>query len=86
MYDLVSAHRFGLRVPCSPHPENASGPDGGKGRVPLYLPPNPCYSHLMFTILKHIIDVLFPRYKRHCPHCGGGKCFGVCGLVKDQDK
>ena len=35
----------------------------GRHRIPLYLPPNPCYSRPMLTIIKHILDVLFPRYK-----------------------
>jgi hypothetical protein len=34
---------------------------------------------------RHVLDVLFPDPKtKHCPHCGGGKCFGLCGIQGEQ--
>lgn len=35
----------------------------------------------MKDFFKHLNDVLFPPPKRNtCPHCGGGKCFGMCSV------
>jgi hypothetical protein len=39
----------------------------------------------MKTFFRHLLDVLFPDpKKKHCPHCGGGKCFGLCGIQGEQ--
>jgi len=34
---------------------------------------------------KHLQGALLPDPKtKHCPHCGGGKCFGLCGIAGEQ--
>jgi len=41
---------------------------------------------------KLLLEILFPDpKKKNCPHCGGSKCFGLCGMhepagVSEQDK
>ena len=40
------------------------------------------YLKEFFKLLR---DALFPApRKKKCPYCGGGRCFGLCGLVDDQ--
>ncbi len=38
----------------------------------------------MRTFFNHVRDIVFPPHKKNCPYCGGGKCFGVCGMVDTQ--
>ncbi len=34
----------------------------------------------------HVSDVLFPRHRAQCPHCGGVRCMGLCGLLDGPEK
>ena len=39
----------------------------------------------MQEFFKHLRDMLFPAPKKKiCPYCGGGKCFGLCGMISEQ--
>lgn len=39
----------------------------------------------MKDFFKHLLSVLFPlSKKKSCPHCGGGRCFGLCGMSDGQ--
>jgi hypothetical protein len=41
----------------------------------------------MKEFFKNLLDVLFPDpKKKNCPYCGGGKCFGLCGMQGDEDQ
>ena len=43
------------------------------------------YLDPMQEFFKHLRDVLFPDPKnKRCPHCGGSKCFGLCGVIGGQ--
>ena len=39
----------------------------------------------MKEFIKHLSDVFFPDPKdKPCPHCGGGKCLNLCGILGDK--
>ena len=39
----------------------------------------------MKEFIKHLLDVFFPDPKdKPCPHCGGGKCLNLCGILGEQ--
>ena len=39
----------------------------------------------MKELIKHLLDVFFPDPKdKPCPHCGGGKCLNLCGILGEQ--
>ena len=39
----------------------------------------------MKEFIKHLLDVFFPDPKnKSCPHCGGGKCMRLCGILGEQ--
>ena len=46
----------------------------------------------MKDFFKLLLEILFPdSKKKNCPHCGGSRCFGLCGMnepagVSEQDK
>ena len=41
----------------------------------------------MKEFIKDILDVFFPDPKnKPCPHCGGGQCLNLCGILGDQAK
>ena len=39
----------------------------------------------MKDFFKHLQDVFFPDpKKKNCPHCSGGKCLSLCGILGEQ--
>ncbi|SBV91987.1 hypothetical protein KL86DPRO_10284 [uncultured delta proteobacterium] len=38
----------------------------------------------MKDFFRHLNDILFPPPKRNtCPHCGGGRCYGMCSVTHE---
>ena len=37
------------------------------------------------SFFRDLLDVLFPDpQKKNCPHCGGGKCLSLCGILGER--
>lgn len=38
-------------------------------------------------LLTAFLDIFsMPPRRSGCPHCGGGKCYGACQFVREEDK